>query len=63
MRTTVNIPEGLLEQAMEVSGAQTKSMAIAMGLQELINKRRIDRLRALGGRLDLELSLPASRKR
>lgn len=63
MRTTVNIPEGLLEQAMEVSGAQTKSMAIAMGLQELINKRRIDRLRALRGRLDLELSLLESRKR
>jgi len=35
-KTTVEIDEKLLSQAMEISGAKTKKKAIEIGLKELI---------------------------
>ena len=38
MKTTMNIPADLLKEAIEASQAQTQTMAVVMGLQELIEK-------------------------
>ncbi len=49
MRTTMNIPRELLEEARRVSGAETQTMAVVMGLQELIRKKRMEQLIKLRG--------------
>jgi hypothetical protein len=43
----MNIPRDLLEEAVEVSGASSQTMAVVMGLQELIRKKRMERLLGL----------------
>lgn len=63
MRTTIELPDGLIAEAMKVSHVKTKTMAITLGLQELINKRRIEDLRALRGKIDLSINIRKSRKR
>ena len=45
----MNIPRDLLEEARRLSGAETQTMAVVMGLQELIRKKRLEQLLALRG--------------
>ena len=49
MRTSMNIPKELLAEAVKLSGAPTQTIAVVMGLQELIRKKRLERLLALQG--------------
>ena len=63
MRTTVVVSETLLKEAMRVTGIKVKTTAIAMGLQELINKTRTDRLRGLRGKADLIVGVRQARHR
>ena len=63
MRTTVELPSELITEAMRVSGVRTETAAITLGLQELINKHRLEQLRALRGKIDLDIDLRKSRRR
>lgn len=45
----MNIPRELLEEAKRLSGAETQTMAVVIGLQELIRKKRMERLLELRG--------------
>jgi len=63
MRTTIDIPEGLIKEAMRASQAKTKAMVIVVGLKELINRHKLEQLRALRGRIDLAVDLKKSRLR
>ena len=49
MRTSMNIPKELLAEARKAAGVKTQTMAVILGLEELIRKKRIERLIALGG--------------
>ena len=53
IKKTVNIPKALIEQAVRLSGATTQTMAIIMGLQELIRKKRLEALLKLRGHIKL----------
>ena len=63
MRTTVEIPDDLLSEALRTSQAKTKTMVIVLGLKELINRHKLDRLRALRGQVPLTLDIDKARKR
>jgi hypothetical protein len=45
----MNIPKELLLEAVEASGAPTQTMAVILGLKELIRKKRLEELAALKG--------------
>ena len=62
MRTTLDLPEDLLKEAMQLSNVRTKTGTVILSLQELINKRKIERLRELKGKLDLDIDLDALRR-
>ena len=62
MRTTLDLPEDLLKEAMQLSNTRTKTSTVILSLQELINKRKIERLRELKGKLDLDVDLDALRR-
>jgi Arc/MetJ family transcription regulator len=55
-KTTVEIDEKLLLQAMEISGAKTKKKAIEIGLKELIKSMNRDQLKKELGTYDIDLS-------
>ena len=63
MRTTIDIPADLLKDAMHVAHARTKTMAIILGLKELINRNKLDQLRSMKGKFDLKTDLKVTRKR
>ncbi|OHD67545.1 MAG: hypothetical protein A2W19_01595 [Spirochaetes bacterium RBG_16_49_21] len=62
MKTTINIDDALLEEAMKASGSKTKTRAIEQGLKELIAIHRRRELAALFGK-EKNLSLPQRRRR
>ena len=45
----MNIPKELLQEAISLSGAASQTMAVIMGLQELIKKKRLEKLASLQG--------------
>ncbi|MGA8807789.1 MAG: type II toxin-antitoxin system VapB family antitoxin [Thermoanaerobaculia bacterium] len=63
MRTTLEIPELLLEEACLLLGVRSKSEAVVLSLQEVIRRKRIDELKAMMGHVKLDIDLPKSRRR
>lgn len=54
MRTSLDIPESLLDEAKEAAGAKTKTQAIILALSEFIQRRKSRRLLELKGTLSGE---------
>ena len=63
MRTTIDLPEELLEEARTALGFKSKTDTVIMALRELVRRRRLDELKALMGRVQLQVDVPASRRR
>lgn len=49
MRTTLNIDDGRLKRAAELTGVSEKTALVRMGLEALIARESARRLAALGG--------------
>jgi len=63
MRTTLDIPEDLLSEAMKVTRARTKTEVIKQALENIIRKNKIQKLKTYRGKLQLDLDLDILRKR
>lgn len=63
MRTTLDLPEQLVEEARRASNLPTKRDVVIAGLEELIKKSRREELRGLAGQIDLRVDIAASRRR
>ena len=63
MRTTLDIPEPLIEEARRLLGFKSKTDTVVVSLQELIRRKRIEELKSLLGSVNLEIDLPSSRRR
>jgi Arc/MetJ family transcription regulator len=63
MRTTLDIPEPLLEEARRLLGFKSKTDTVVLSLQELIRRRRIEELKSMMGAVKLEIDIPKSRRR
>ncbi|MBU0482327.1 MAG: type II toxin-antitoxin system VapB family antitoxin [Proteobacteria bacterium] len=63
MRTTLDLPENLLNQAMQATHIQTKTAVIITALEELIRKSKISGLKEFKGKIDLDIDLDAVRGR
>jgi len=55
MRTTLDLPENLLNKAMELAHTKNKTRTITLALQELIRKRNIAKLKTYKGKVDLDV--------
>lgn len=63
MRTTLDLPEDLLEEAMKVTHTNTKTGVIVKALEELVRKSKISNLKKYKGKIDLEIDLDEIRDR
>lgn len=63
MRTTLDLPEELIQNAMKASHQKTKTAVIIAALQDLVRKTRLQELREFKGHVDLDVDLNALRKR
>lgn len=55
MRTTLDIDEKLIEEVVAITKEKNRGKAVNKALAEYIRRRRREELRAMLGRLDLEL--------
>jgi Arc/MetJ family transcription regulator len=63
MRTTLDLPEDLIAEAMRVTKIATKTALIKTALANLITKERVKDLKKYYGRIDLDINLDVLRKR
>ena len=63
MRTTLDLPEELLNQAMALSHIKTKTQVIKLALKEFIRKSEISDLKKFKGTINLEIDLNTLRDR
>lgn len=63
MRTTLDLPEELLKEAMQTTHIETKTKVIITALEELIRKSKISEIKKYKGKLDLDMDLSAIRGR
>jgi len=63
MRTTIDLPEDLVNEALRCSPQKTKTSLIIMALEEYIRKNKIQQLKDFKGNIKLDLDLNTLRKR
>lgn len=63
MRTTLDLPESLIDEAMSLTHVKTKTDLIKLALQNLIQKEKIKDLKNFFGKVDLEIDLDELRSR
>ncbi len=63
MRTTLNLPEELLTEAMRATHIETKTKVIITALEELISKYTISGLKKFKGKIDLDIDMDSIRSR
>lgn len=63
MRTTLNLPESLLIEAMALTRIPTKTEVIKTALINLIQKEKIQELKSYFGKVDLDINLDELRNR
>lgn len=55
----MNVPEGLIEEAMKTSGSKSKTGTI----NEILRRKKIEKIQGLRGQVNLNLNVSASRRR
>jgi len=63
MRTTLDLPAELVDEARAALGFKSKTDTVVLALRELVRRRRLDDLKDLLGRVELDIDLPGSRRR
>lgn len=63
MRTTIDIPEDLIKEAMKVTNSSTKTELIKIALENIIQKNKIKSLKNYKGKIDLSIDLDVLRDR
>ena len=62
MRTTVDLPEDLLEEACRRTVGETVRQTLILALEELIRRVKREELRGLAGKIRLDVDLCRSRR-
>ena len=63
MRTTLDLPGDLIKEVMRITQAKTKSEAIRIALQRVIDHERRMKLIKYRGKIDLDIDLNVLRDR
>ncbi len=63
MRTTLDLPPELVNEAQRLLGFKSKTDTVVQSLRDLIRRKRIKELRELLGTVILDVDVPKSRRR
>ena len=63
MRTTLDLPDGLVEEARSAVGFKSKTDTVVFALREVVRRSRIEDLKSMFGTLRIDLDIPKSRRR
>ena len=63
MRTTLDLPDGLIEEARTSLGYSSKTDTVVFALREVVRRGRLDELKRLMGRIEFDFDPTNLRKR
>ena len=63
MRATLNIPDELIAEVQNITGAKSRTEAVVTAIQEFIRKKRMEQLLALKGRIEIDYDWEREEKR
>jgi hypothetical protein len=63
MRTTLDLPEALVNEALRLSHQKTKTAVIIAALEEYVRKAKISEIKKYKGKIDLDVDLDVLRDR
>ena len=63
MKTSLNLPDELIKEAMQLTDVKTKTKVIVLALQELIKKNKVANLKSYKGTFDLDIDIDTLRNR
>jgi len=63
MRTTLDIPENLLNEALKITKSKTKTDLIKKALEDIIQKDKIKNIKNYRGKVAIDIDLNTLRKR
>ena len=63
MRTTLDLPGQLVEEALKLSHQKTKTAVIISALEDFVRKARISDIKKYRGKIDLDIDLNSLRDR
>jgi Arc/MetJ family transcription regulator len=63
MRTTLDLPEALVSEAMEITNISTKKEVIMAALENLIRAEKIKGIKNYAGKIDLGIDIERMRAR
>jgi hypothetical protein len=63
MRTTLDLPDTLISEAMELTKISQKTKLITIALENLIKREKIKEIKHYAGKLSLDIDIGEMRKR
>ena len=63
MRTTLDLPESLINEAMTITHCQTKTSLIITAIENLVRKSKLEGLKKFKGKVEIDVNLKSLRKR
>ncbi|MBI5418309.1 type II toxin-antitoxin system VapB family antitoxin [Candidatus Poribacteria bacterium] len=61
MKTTLNIPDELINEVMTISSIKTKTEAVIAGLKELIRQKKIEKVLSSLGKINFSDEIKRAR--
>ena len=63
MRTTLNLPDELIKEALEITHYKTKTELIVMAIKQLVKMYKLQKLKNYKGKLKIDINLDVLRER
>jgi Arc/MetJ family transcription regulator len=63
MRTTLDLPDGLVDEAREAMGFASKTETVVHALREVVRRKRLEELKGMFGRVSIDIDVAHSRRR
>ncbi len=63
MRTTLDLPDNLVNEAMKATHIKTKTKVIITALEQLIRKAQLSEIKEFKGKINLDIDLETIRGR
>jgi hypothetical protein len=63
MRTTLDLPEDLVNEAKAMLGYKSKTDVIVFALKELLRRKKVEELIEMFGHVEIDIDIPKSRRR
>jgi Arc/MetJ family transcription regulator len=63
MRTTLDLPDGLIDEARDAMGFTSKTETVVHALREMVRRKRLEELKGMFGKVNIEVDIARSRRR